>query len=65
MTAYHPYKLSDKIDFGKYGPGYGQHRTIRWIIRHDPEYLDWLLANAEWFELNEEAGWELDLALDE
>lgn len=61
MTTYH---LSDKIDFGQYGPDKGQHRTIRWIIRHDPKYLDWLLTEVDKFELSDEAEWELDLALD-
>lgn len=59
------YKLSDKISFGKYGPGHGQHRTIRWIIRNDPQYLDWCLTEIKGFELDNEAEVELDMALDQ
>lgn len=64
----HEYGLYDRLNFGKYKKETVQGRaigkTIKQIIRDDPDYLLWLLDNVAGFSLDDEAEAALDAELD-
>jgi uncharacterized protein (DUF3820 family) len=45
-----PLSLEDILTFGKY-----KGETLNDIIKTQPQYVSWLLSNAEWFTINGEA----------
>lgn len=47
-------RLWDMDDKKGFGSRYATE-PIWWIIQHDPEHVQWLCRNVEWFQLDEEA----------
>ena len=49
------YSLDDAVAFGKYGPerihSAGKGRSLRYLIKSHPEYIDWMLNKQGGFGL--------------
>ncbi len=43
-------KLSDRMGFGKY-----KDQTLRWVIEHDSDYMNWAVETIDWFKLDKDA----------
>jgi hypothetical protein len=52
-------ELDGKLTFGKY-----KGLTVREVIEENPGYLVWAISNIEWFNLDSQAHFQLDKALD-
>ena len=41
------FTCDDELTFGKY-----RGRTVAWVLREDPQYIQWCVENVTWFDID-------------